>query len=299
MCSLENKKSDLKYTAAVILSGVLWGIISLFLKALTSCGFNSIQIMVIRAVLSCVILFFVLFFKDKSLLKIQVKDLWMFIGTGIVSLTLFSLCYFTTILESGASVAVVLLYTSPIFVLLISALLFKEKITLVKVLALVLTFCGCVLVAGLVGGTHSVSVKGFVVGLCSGLGYALYSIFSRFALKKYKPITITFYTFLFSGISIIPFCNLSEMISNFTPGIILPSFAISILCTVLPYILYTYGLSGIENSKAAILVTVEPLVGTLIGIFLYGEGHNALKLCGIAMIFVSIVLCGIKGKEKE
>src|SRR5574344_951313 len=176
MCAHENKKSDLKYTVAVILSGVLWGIISLFLKALTSCGFNSIQIMVIRAVLSCVILFFVLFFKDKSLLKIKIKDLWMFIGTGIVSLTLFSLCYFTTILESGASVAVVLLYTSPIFVLLLSAVIFKEKITVLKFISLILTFVGCVFVTGLISGKQSVSIIGFFIGLCSGLGYALYSI---------------------------------------------------------------------------------------------------------------------------
>src|SRR5574344_1966069 len=292
-----NKLSNTKYTLSVICAGICWGIISLFLKTLTQAGLTLIQTMTIRAIFSAIILFFILLIKNPSLLKIQIKDIWMFIGTGIISLTFFSLCYFSTILESGASVAVVLLYTSPIFVLLLSAIIFKEKITLVKFISLILTFVGCVFVTGLISGKQSVSIIGFFIGLCSGLGYALYSIFSRFALKKYKPITIIFYTFLFSGISILPFCQPLQAIKIFSFKMFPSSIFISILCTVLPYLLYTFGLKGIENSKAAILVTIEPLVGTLIGVLLFNEEMNFVKLVGILLIFLSIILCGIKQKN--
>ena len=222
----------------------------------------------------------------------------MFVGTGVVSLTFFSLCYFSTILESGASIAVILLYTSPIFILLLSAILFKEKITKIKLFALILTFVGCIFVTG-IGGENHLSAKGLFIGLCAGFGYALYSIFSRFALEKYKPLTVTFYTFVFSSISLLPFCNIVKICSSFSEKSLLFLIGIALVCTVLPYIFYTFGLSGLETGKAAILVTVEPLVGSLIGIFVWKENLDMLKLIGIIMIFIAVILINLNCKSRE
>lgn len=293
---MQSNINTTKYTVSVITAGVLWGIISIFIKSLTASGASLIQILTIRALLSTLILFVFLLLTDKSLLRIDLKDIWMFIGTGIISFTLFSLCYFFTILESGASVAVVLLYTSPIFVLVLSAILFHEKITLLKGIALVLTFCGCILTAGLIGGSHAITIKGFIIGLCAGLGYALYSIFSRIALKKYRTMTIIFYTFLFSAIVLTPFGHLGKLTNQFSGTLILSSLGISIFGTVLPYIFYTYGLKGLETGKAALFVTIEPLVGTLLGLLVYMEPCNIAKITGIILIFIALILCGIKKK---
>ena len=286
------------FTLCTIFAGVLWGTISVFLKNLSSSGLSLIQITACRAIFSSFFLFVYFFVKDKNLLKIKVKDIWMFVGTGVVSLTFFSLCYFSTILESGASIAVILLYTSPIFILLLSAILFKEKITKIKLFALILTFVGCIFVTG-IGGENHLSAKGLFIGLCAGFGYALYSIFSRFALKKYKPLTVTFYTFVFSSISLLPFCNIVEICSSFSEKSLLFLIGIALVCTVLPYIFYTFGLSGLETGKAAILVTVEPLVGSLIGIFVWKENLDMLKLIGIIMIFIAVILINLNCKSRE
>lgn len=286
------------FTLCTIFAGVLWGTISVFLKNLSSSGLSLIQITACRAIFSSFFLFVYFFVKDKNLLKIKVKDIWMFVGTGVVSLTFFSLCYFSTILESGASIAVILLYTSPIFILLLSAILFKEKITKIKLFALILTFVGCIFVTG-IGGENHLSAKGLFIGLCAGFGYALYSIFSRFALKKYKPLTVTFYTFVFSSISLLPFCNIVEICSSFSEKSLLFLIGIALVCTVLPYIFYTFGLSGLETGKAAILVTVEPLVGSLIGIFVWKENLDMLKLIGIIMIFIAVILINLNCKSQE
>lgn len=286
------------FTLCTIFAGVLWGTISVFLKNLSSSGLSLIQITACRAVFSSFFLFVYFFVKDKNLLKIKLKDIWMFVGTGVVSLTFFSLCYFSTILESGASIAVILLYTSPIFILLLSAILFKEKITKIKLFALILTFVGCIFVTG-IGGENHLSAKGLFIGLCAGFGYALYSIFSRFALEKYKPLTVTFYTFVFSSISLLPFCNIVEICSSFSEKSLLFLIGIALICTVLPYIFYTFGLSGLETGKAAILVTVEPLVGSLIGIFVWKENLDMLKLIGIIMIFIAVILINLNCKSRE
>lgn len=286
------------FTLCTILAGVLWGTISVFLKNLSSSGLSLIQITACRAIFSSFFLFVYFLVKDKNLLKIKLKDIWMFVGTGVVSLTFFSLCYFSTILESGASIAVILLYTSPIFILLLSAILFKEKITKIKLFALILTFVGCIFVTG-IGGENHLSAKGLFIGLCAGFGYALYSIFSRFALEKYKPLTVTFYTFVFSSISLLPFCNVVEICSSFSEKSLLFLIGIALICTVLPYIFYTFGLSGLETGKAAILVTVEPLVGSLIGIFVWKENLDMLKLIGIIMIFIVVILINLNCKSQE
>ncbi len=283
-----------KYTLSVIAAGVLWGIISIFIKGLNAGNLSPIQILQLRAIIASAILALYLFFTDKKLLCFKLKDIWMFIGTGVISLTFFSLCYFQTIIESGASVAVILLYTSPIFVILLSLALFRERITAVKLIALVMTFAGCILVSGLGRDSGGITVKGFIIGLGSGLGYALYSIFSRYALRKYHVLTIIFYTFLFSGISIIPFSGIAQSGGLLQPRILLYGAGIAVFCTVLPYLFYTYGMTKLETGKAAILVTVEPLVGTLVGCCLYGEPMTVLKALGILLTFGAVILLGTR-----
>ena len=283
-----------RYTLSVIAAGVLWGIISIFIKGMNAGNVSPLQIVQLRTIMASAILALYLFFTNKKLLCFKLKDIWMFIGTGVISLTFFSLCYFQTIIESGASVAVILLYTSPIFVILLSLVLFQERITAVKLTALVMTFIGCILVSGLGRDSGGITVKGFIIGLGSGLGYALYSIFSRYALKKYHVLTIIFYTFLFSGISIIPFSGLYLDSTLLRPHMLLYGAGIAVFCTVLPYLFYTYGMTKLETGKAAILVTVEPLVGTLMGCCIYGEPMTIVKAAGILLTFGAVILLGLK-----
>ena len=180
-----------KATAAVLGAGSLWGIISIFVRQLNAMGLTALQLGGGRVLIGAVILFLWLGLAHRELLKIRLRDLWYFIGTGIISLALFNWCYFTTIELSQASIAVVLLYTSPIFIMVLSAIFFRERINRRKVMALVMTFLGCVLVAGLLGGTYTLTPKVLLLGLGSGLFYGMYSIFGSVALRRYDTLTVT------------------------------------------------------------------------------------------------------------
>ena len=85
----------------------------------------------------------------------------MFVGTGIVSVVLFNVCYFYTMIKSQASIAVVLLYTSPVFVMLLSALIFHERITRAEIAGPGPGLCGTALCAGLIGGGYRVTPAWF------------------------------------------------------------------------------------------------------------------------------------------
>lgn len=280
-------------TFLVILAGVSWGVISIFIHALDGAGLDSFDIMTVRTWGSALILLVYLAITDRNKLKIALKDLWMFIGTGLLSLTFFSYCYFTSIVESGTAVAVVLLYTSPAFVMIMSFIFFKEKLNATKGIALVMTMAGCALVAGIAGGAARLSMRGLLLGLGAGFGYALYSIFAGFALKKYSSLTITFYTFLLSGIALLTIRNPYAIVNRVDISLWPYMLGLVVIATVLPYITYTVGMSRMEIGKAAVLVTVEPLVGALIGVFVWGEAMSPMKLLGIVLILVSVVISNL------
>lgn len=284
----------------VILAGVLWGIISIFVNYLSNCGFSSLEICFMRIITCAALLYIFLVIYNKQLLKISLKDIWMFVGTGIISLTLFSLCYFKTIINIEASVAVSLLYTSPVFIMLFSAVLFNEKINFRRVLAIAMTVVGCALVSGFSGADKGISAKSLLIGIGAGLFYALYSIFARYALRKYHPLTITFYTFLFSAVSftfVITPSGFDHIVES-QPKILFVATALGLVCGVLPYLLYTVGLKNLDTSTAGILAAVEPLVGAVVGIVGFKENANLLKIIGILLILSSIVICGIADKKR-
>ena len=110
---------------SIILAAVLWGCISLFTRPMQENGLSSPMIVAVRAVTTTAVMFLVILIKDRSLLKIRLKDLWMLLGTGIASFLFFNVCYMSSIGENSVSVACMLMYTSPIWVTLFSALLFK------------------------------------------------------------------------------------------------------------------------------------------------------------------------------
>ena len=175
----------------ILLAGILWGIIGFFVRKLNFLGFSPFDIVFIRAITTMSLLLIFLLIYNNKMLKIKLKDIWCFIGTGILSIVFFNFCYFKAINLTSLSVAAVLLYTAPAIVLILSSVFFREKITIIKIISMLLTFAGCVLVSGALSDKGSINLQGIVFGLGAGLGYALYSIFSRCALERgYHSLTI-------------------------------------------------------------------------------------------------------------
>lgn len=290
-----------KATICVLTAGALWGCISLFVRQLNASGLSAMDISAVRMVVGAVGMLIVVLVTDRSLLRIRLRDIWLFVGTGIISITLFNVCYFTCMALSEASIAVVLLYTSPIFVMLLSAIFFKERITGRKVAALAITFAGCVLVAGLLGGAVHLTPIALGVGIASGFFYATYSIFGRKALEKYDTLTITFYTFVAGSIASLVIGNPANIVAcaAVDPTLVLWYLGLGVICTIAPYLLYTKGLAHLEPSKAAIFATVEPLVGSLLGVFVYGESAGPQKILGMALILAAVVLANSEQPESE
>lgn len=281
----------------IILAACLWGTMGLFVRHLNDMGLASMEIVEARSILAALILFPCTAIKDRSLLKIHPKNLWSLIGSGIFSIVFFNYCYFSTIERMNLSAAAILLYTSPIFVMLMSLIFFRERLTPKKLLALGLAFFGCCLVSGIGSATESLSTTGLLLGLGSGFGYALYSIFSRFSLNQgLGSMTITNYTFLFAAIGgafLTDFSAIAAAFSNY--GLQLFGFLVlyCIVTTVLPYLLYTTGLTYVENGPASVLASVEPVVATLLGLVFYSESPTIPAFLGMVLVLAALVLLSL------
>ena len=270
-----------------------WGIIGVFSRPLAAVGLNVVQVTFVRSLIVLAGMAVLLLIKDKALPRVRLKDMWMFLGTGLISIVFFNVCYFLTIERTTLAAASILLYTAPCFVMLMSAWFFKEKITLQKVAALVLAFVGCALASGFAGG--DIGLGALMTGIGAGLGYASYSIFGKVALGKYQTFTVIFYTFAVASVCLLPFAGLPAMASVFAarPEGIVPALGLGLVSTFMPYVFYTYGLKYVEAGKASVLAFAEPMVAAVAGIVIFSEPLHAKNVLGIVLIFAAIVLLNI------
>ena len=288
-----------KALAAVLAAGAFWGTMGFFARSLYAAGFGPLEVAQTRITTGLVLVGLYILLFNRSQFKVKLKEIWCFLGTGIISLLLFSTCYFSALNYTSLAVAAILLYTAPFFVMLLSLLLFKEKMNSKKILALILAFTGCVLVSG-VGGDTVFSWKGILLGLGSGFFYALYSIFGRYAINRgYGAWTMTFYTFLFCSIGC-AFLSDWQVIGSVmaeSHANILWVLGLGFVTAFLHYVLYSTGLEHMESSKASILASVEPVVSALFGVFVFHETLSVWGILGIAMVLGAIVVLNAKRKK--
>ncbi len=294
--SSKKKYSGLLSVLLVLAAAILWGIIGLFSRRLSDSGFNAVQITFLRCFIAALCLLLRILITGRQSFHIRLRDLPYFFGTGICSIVFFNICYFITLNKTSVSVASVLLYTAPFFVILLSAVFFHERITPRKLLALLFAFSGCLFVTGAFGSSTSLTLSAMLTGIGSGFGYGLYTIFAKPALTRYSSVTVTFYTFLFASAGILPFTNPGKIITLIflQPSALIPAVLLGLISTLLPFLLYTKGLEKLEAGKASVIAFFEPLTATVMGIVVFHEKPNLYCLIGILLIFFGVLLLSLR-----
>ena len=288
----------------ILIASVCWGVVGLFSRRLETFGLNFTQIASVRIISAGIIFSIFLLIKDRKSFRIKIKDIPLFLGTGIASLLFFTVCYFKAIQILDISKAVILLYTAPIMVSIMSVVFLKEKYNMGKFIALIVSFAGCILVIGL-GSSQSISFIGILVGLGAGFGYALYSIFGVFALRKYSAMVVTTLSFVTASIGSLFICNPPEIASKISASNNLVEFVVMIFLTglvtaVIPFGLYTFGLKNVDASKASIMCSLEPVVATVTSIIIFSEPFSFTSILGMALVIFAIVILNVyKGKKDD
>ena len=302
---LERSRVKKAFVLLPLIAGILFGSAGVFVRTLNAAGWDNVTVFFARALFASACMLVFLLITNREMLKIQLKDLPVFIGTGLIGMLGLNLCYNESMGLLPLSLAAVLLCTAPVFVLIIAAIVFRERITLRKAGCMVLALVGCVLVTGLLEhGVGMASPIGIALGAGSAVFYALYSIFSRIGTDRgYHTYTIVFYSVLLVTIVLFPFADHGQIVA-FVGAAPAPNLAFLIahaLClAVLPYIFITLGLQHVEAGTLSIIASgSEPAAAAVFGLLVYNEVPTVLMLVGIIVVIVALALLCVQPKPRE
>ncbi len=282
------------YLILPIIAGIMFGSTGIFVRTLTENGVDSTTLLFLRFSIATIYMIIAIFLTDKSLFKIDKRDIPLFILCGLCILAL-NLCYNSSINTVPLSLAAILLSTAPVFVLILEYFLFSEKITTIKVLSVILVLVGCTLVTGLLEeNSISISLLGIIAGIGSAIFWAIYSVSSRKSIEMGRhTFTILLYSLITITIVLIPFTNFTQ-ITNFVYLNTIPNILFlmlhSLVSFALPYICITISLNHLDAGTAVILSSGEPVAALLFGMIFYSEIPTVLMVCGVFITIIALII---------
>lgn len=234
--------------------------------------------------------------------KLTKRGLVFALIMGIVTKGFFKMAYDTTVASVGVSTGAVLLYTAPVFVAIMSMLVFKEKLYANNYLALAMNLVGVFLMVTLGDfANFNVAPLGILVGLLSAMLHASNTIMAKISGDSEDPLTMAFYMLVFSAIMQFFFAqpwtpaNI-ELLTNteFLFWAVINAFVTGAVGNLL----YLKGMStNIDASKAPVISSVEVIVATLMGMFIFNEQMNWIGVVGITLMLASIYLMNQEPKQ--
>ena len=287
----------------VLTAGALWGTIGFFATLLSNLGLGAAPVAFFRLLSASIMLALILLVKGKGirLFKISRRGLISCLLVGFVSQAFYNVCYMNAIEQGGMATAAVFLYTSPIYVALISRILFKEALTKNKILAILINIVGCIItVTGGDFSTMKLSIFGLIMGILAGFTYALLPILSRTGADKEDPFTSAFYGQAFGALLLFflirPYNGIG---AEFSLQMLLVLIGFGIVPSAMGYIVYYAGIGKvIETSRIPVLASVETVVAAVVGLVVFGQGLSLMKVIGIALVLCSIAVMNMTKKTE-
>lgn len=281
-----------------IIASSAWGFMGLFTRRLNEYGLSVFEMSFIRSAITAVFLFIVMMIFDKAALKIQKRDILLFLalgGTKVIS----DACLFTANLNIPLALSSIIQLTYPYFVLILSFFIFSEKIQFYKIAAVFLGFTGCVLVADVTTG-GDVKFIGILLALASSFVTAVNIICNKFGTnRKIQPSALVFYAFLVSAIFTAPLSDVPKIvnIASSDSTALLLMVGLGVLLTAIPHTLDNWSLSRVEASIISIIGMMEAIVSAIVGVVVFNEVPTELMDLGIILAIIAIIIVSRPRKE--
>lgn len=226
-------------------------------------------------------------------LRITWRDLPFLALFGGVVLAGFNILWTVSINYNGGAVATVLAYCAPVFTVVLARVFLKEAITWRRVLAVILSLSGCILVVRAYSAeVWQINPEGIVFGLGSGLGFAFYSLAGRWSRTRFtNAFTVTTYGFLFATLALrltqTPETALSLGTQWSGWGLIA---LLAVGPTVGGYGLYMLSLRSLEASVASLIASLEPAFTAIMSLIFLGRWLELDQWGGTALVLLAVVL---------
>jgi len=277
---------------SILSAATLWGLLPIVNRFLFATGIDPLSVAAFRATTAAVVFWLVSLLANRRALRVDPRDALFFATYGLFAVVGLHCFYALSTRLVPVPMAAILLYTAPGFVIVLSKIVFGERLTVFRLVAAATVFTGCFLVVKAYDrASLAPNLTGVLYGLGSGVSYAMLSILGKAGLRKYSSWTLMTYALL-AGTLVIwlvrpPWVLLSR---SYTISQWLGFAALGVVCTVLPNTLYVRGLATVEVGTASIVATFEPVVASLASLVVFGEALELPQVVGAVLVLAGAAL---------
>ena len=265
----------------MVVSMLIFGTIGLFVKNI---GFPSSFIALARAFIGSVfIAVFMLVSRHKVDWPAVKKNLKILVPSGIAIgfnwIALFEAYRFT-----GVAVGTLCYYMAPVILIMVSPILLKEKLTVVKVISVIAAIAGEVLISGVLSGTVR-SAKGIALGLTAAVLYASVVLMNKF-VRDLSPVETTLIQMMSAAIVMVPYVLITENVGEFVfdRKSVVVTIIVGIIHTGIVYMLYFASMQKIPAQTTAVFSYIDPVTAIILSAVVLHEEFTAVQLAGTVLI---------------
>ena len=264
-------------TSTIIFWGLAFTAIKYSVKYLSPISVASLRFAIAN------VLFALLVIKGK---RIRWDDLSKVFALGIFGVSVYHIFLNLGEVYISSGVASVVIALAPIFVLFLSAIFLKEKITYGKIFGIILAFAGVAVISD----PSYDNICGIALVMVSTIAAAIYTTFGKSLLSKYDPVTLTSNAMILGAIPLYPFLPESILSLQGDPGLIASIVFLGIFSTFLGYLGWYYFLEKEEASRASVFLLTIPVVSLLAGGVLLSEPLTIKTLAGSGLVLLGIYI---------
>ena len=234
--------------------------------------------------------------------RVKKKDFFRLMLCGLFGVAINQLFFFEGLNLTTPINAAIIMTISPVLVIITSAIIIKEKITVRKIIGIFLGLIGaCILILN----SGDISFEndfftGNILVLINATSYAIYLVLVKTLMKRYNPITVMFYVFIFGLIFVLPF-GIDEILkidlTTFNEEIYLKIGFVVICTTFIAYMFNAFALKSLNPSVVSVYIYLQPLLASLIAIALNSDSLSLVKILSAIFIFSAVFLVSIPSKK--
>ena len=293
-----------KYKAhiALLTANLFFGINYPIAKSLMPDYLHPIEIIILRAGVSAILFFLIqqFFFSEKT----DRKDLIKLALCGLFGVSINQLLFFEGLNLSTPIDASIIMVSSPIMVLIISGILIKEKITLLKTAGILIGAAGALvtIVYGKQLSIGSDPLKGNIFIFINAFSYSIYLVLVKPLMEKYNPFTVMKWTFLFGFLFVIPFSFHAFSSVNWALFNTFTWWAlvyVVIATTFLAYALIVFSMKIVNPSVASFYIYFQPVIASILAMMMYDEKITYVKTISALMIFTGVFMISRKVRIRK
>lgn len=268
----------------IVLSAASFGTLAIFGRYAYAVGMDTFTVLFLRFSIAALVMAILLMARRESLPRGQV--LLQLIGMGALGYAGQSFSYLTAIKFASAGLVALLLYLYPMFVFILSVIVFRERINGIKIIALITALIGTALTVDPAGGEWI----GILLAIAAAIIYSVYIIVGTGVMKHVSAVQSS--TVIFASAGAVYGAATAINGAHFPAANSgwLAIAGIVLIATVIPVVMFLMGLERIGPTNAAMLSTLEPVVTVLLAAWLFQEQLTPIALLGGVLILIAVIL---------